>query len=273
MSLGYYPKGATILAPDQREPGFFYIIQRGLVQVGPHRFSGGSAVTLGPGECFSVGALVEKRPVSSPYTAVADTFCYALAAGDFYELLHRSSRAQDFATNHLTSMLRASRRLLKMNFSSVTAEQQAMARSLRSLIKRSPVSCEIETPIGEALRAIHQAKVGSIVVVSPQGAPMGIFTHHDAIDRVALAQADLTRPIAYVMTPHPLPAEASAHDAALAMARHGIRHVLVVDENRLIGIVTEHDLFTLQRVSMRQINEAIADASCATWSSTSKAAV
>lgn len=146
-----------------------------------------------------------------------------------------------------------------------------MARSLRSLIKRSPVSCEIETPIGEALRAIHQAKVGPIVVVSPQGAPMGIFTRHDAIDRVALAQADLTRPIAYVMTPHPLPAEASAHDAALAMARHGIRHVLVVDENRLIGIVTEHDLFTLQRVSMRQINEAIADASCATWSSTSKA--
>lgn len=47
--------------------------------------------------------------------------------------------------------------------------------------------------------------------------------------------------------------------------------LLVVDENRLIGIVTEHDLFTLQRVSMRQINEAIADAPCATWSPTSKA--
>jgi CBS domain-containing protein len=64
------------------------------------------------------------------------------------------------------------------------------------------------------------------------------------------------------MTPDPvtLPAEASAYEAALVMAQHGIRHIPVLDEERLVGVVTERDLFALQRVSMRQINRTINDA-------------
>ena len=64
------------------------------------------------------------------------------------------------------------------------------------------------------------------------------------------------------MTPAPrtLPAEASAHDAALLIAQHGVRHVPVVDGGRLIGVVTERDLFALQRIGIRSIHRDIADA-------------
>jgi CBS domain-containing protein len=58
--------------------------------------------------------------------------------------------------------------------------------------------------------------------------------------------------------PHTLPFSAHVQDAALAMAMHGIRHVLVVDaEEKICGMVSERDLFTLQRVGMRQIRESI----------------
>jgi CBS domain-containing protein len=51
---------------------------------------------------------------------------------------------------------------------------------------------------------------------------------------------------------------ANAHDAALAMAMHGIRHVLAVDEGgRLKGVVSERDLFKLQGAGLRQIRHAI----------------
>ncbi len=64
------------------------------------------------------------------------------------------------------------------------------------------------------------------------------------------------------MTPAPrtLPAEASAYDAALLIAQHGIRHVPVVDGRRLIGVVSERDLFALQRVGIRSIRRDIAGA-------------
>jgi CBS domain-containing protein len=41
------------------------------------------------------------------------------------------------------------------------------------------------------------------------------------------------------------------------MAKHGFRHVLVVEKGRLVGLVSEKDLFALQRVGLRQIGSAI----------------
>lgn len=263
LVLGYYPKDTVVLAPDRGAPVFFYIIQRGLVHISPAENELGApreVLALGPGECFSVGALLEKRPVTAPYVAAADTFCYQLTAGDFSTLIHRSALAQEFATNYLTSMLRESRQLLKIQFAGTATEQQAINRTLRSLIGRAPVSCRLETPIGVALRTMHEAKIGSIIVVTPGNEPLGIFTRHDILDRVALVRIDLERPIAVVMTavPHVISAEASVHDAALAMAHHGIRHLPVVDGGRLIGVVTERDLFALQRIAMREIRRTIA---------------
>ncbi|MEK6591825.1 MAG: DUF294 nucleotidyltransferase-like domain-containing protein, partial [Pseudomonadota bacterium] len=265
LSLGYYPKDSVILSPTAGEPQMFYIIQRGLVhlaQADDYDMSGGAVMTLGPGECFSVEALLEKRAVGSPYIAAADTFCHQLPAADFHAILHRSPRFQDFCTRYLSSLLHESRRLLKMHFSSNTSEQQAMNCALRTLVSSPVVSCAPQTQVGAALRSMQKERVGSVVVVSQQGGLAGILTRRDVLDRVVLAHCDLAQPIASIMTPAPvaLSAEASAYEAVLAMAQHGIRHIPVLDEGRLIGVVTERDLFALQRVSMRQINRTITTA-------------
>ncbi|MDH3439074.1 MAG: DUF294 nucleotidyltransferase-like domain-containing protein, partial [Betaproteobacteria bacterium] len=239
---------------------------RGLVQVAPFTANSVSSrvrLTLGPGECFSVGALLEQRPVTSAYLAAVDTFCYQLPIAVFTELMHRSPRFQDFATGYLASLLRDSRRLLKMQSASNASEEQAMNRALRSLLQRTPVTCSPETSIHDALRAMHDENVGSIVIVSENGTPAGIFTRHDALDRVALVKTDTGQPISDVMTspPQVISADASAYDAALVMAAHGVRHLPVLEEGRVIGVVAEHDVFTLQRISIRQIHRTIDDAS------------
>ncbi|MGE0557811.1 MAG: DUF294 nucleotidyltransferase-like domain-containing protein [Burkholderiales bacterium] len=263
LQLGYYPRGTVILDPAQSVPAVLHIIQRGAVQVVPFNIAHGDdvrPVTLGPGECFSVSALLEKRPVIAPYTAAADTFSYELPADRFPELLDRSPVFREFATRYLASMLRESRRLIQLNFTANSGEQQAMNRTLRSLVTREPVTCLPQTATGEVLRTMQQHKVGSVLVVDAEGRPQGIFTRHDVLDRVALAQSALTRPVSEVMTPDPLtlPAEASAYDAALLIAHRGIRHIPVCDSGRIIGVVTERDLFALQRVSVRAINRTIA---------------
>lgn len=265
VDLGYYPAGTVILDPARAEPALLYIIQRGTVQVLPFAAAhSGDAqpVSLGPGECFSVSALLEKRPVMAPYTATTDTFCYEFPAVHFSELLNRSAVFREFATRYLTAMLRESRRLIKMNFTAATGEQQAMNRPLRSLVKRPAVTCPPQTPVETVLRSMQTLKVGSILVVGETGHPLGIFTRHDVLDRVALARCDLSQPVSTVMTPDPqtLPADASAYEAALLIAHRGIRHIPVCDGGRLIGVITERDLFALQRVSLRAINQTITDA-------------
>jgi CBS domain-containing protein len=55
-----------------------------------------------------------------------------------------------------------------------------------------------------------------------------------------------------------LPLHATAGDAALAMAQRGIRHVVTVDDTgRVAGVVSERDLFGLQRLSVRELASTI----------------
>jgi CBS domain-containing protein len=263
--LGYYPKGTVILDTEQPPPLAFHIIQRGTVQLLPFNAAHSDdahPVHMGPGECFSVSAMLENRPVIAPYTAVADTFCYEMPAEHFPELLNRSPVFREYTTEFLASMLRESRRLIKLNYNAASGEQQTMSRTLRSLITRQPVTCIAETPLGDVLRTLQSRKIGSMLVTDGDERPVGIFTRHDVLDRVALSNCDLSKPISEVMTPNPLtlPAEASAYEAALLIADRGIRHIPVCDGHRLIGVVTERDLFALQRVSVRGIHRAIADA-------------
>ena len=264
LGLAYYPAGSVIVAPEAGPLQQLYIVQRGLVQLQPAAVyvSDGGIVTLGPGECFSVYALMEKRAVASPYTAADDTFCYQVPAAVFNELLHRSPRFQEFSLHYLRSLLQESRRLIKMHSASNASEQQTMNRALRDLIQRSPITCTADTPLETALRQIQQARIGSIVVTDTAMHPVGIFTRNDVLERVTLAGRPLSAAVSTVMTADPvtLPAEATAYQAALLIAAHGIRHVPVTDNGKLIGVVTERDLFAAQRVSVRGINRTIEQA-------------
>jgi CBS domain-containing protein len=80
--------------------------------------------------------------------------------------------------------------------------------------------------------------------------------------RVVLARADLHTPIAAFMTPHPvqLPSDAPAYEAALAMATHAIRHIPVVANNALVGVISERDLFAIQRHGLHYVSRTIATA-------------
>lgn len=134
--------------------------------------------------------------------------------------------------------------------------------SLNDLARRMPITCDEDTSVGVALARMHEARVGSILIVDMAGHPTGIFTRHDVLDQVALAGRSLTTPMAAVMTRDPLTleADATAYDAALLIARRGIRHVPVIERGVLTGVLTERDLFTAQRASLHGVNRSIAQA-------------
>ena len=262
LALGYYARGSVILSPSQGVARCLYIVQRGAVERRPEndRSGGTSVVTMG-GQ-FPFDAMIEKRAPRSTFTAVADTFCYQLDAAHFSELLERSSRLREYTSDYLGSLLRDSRRMLKVELAAGANDEQIANRPLNTLIKRPPVTCAPGTSIEEALRLMHEARVGSILVVDSTRGLVGILTRHDVLDRIALARRDLAEPVSSVMTPEPmrLNAEASAYEAALLIAREGIRHVPVVEGARVIGVVTERDLFALQRATLRTVRRTISEA-------------
>ena len=263
VSLGYFAKGTTILSPEMGAPRQFYIIQRGTVQAnqaGSVVLTEYSTMTLGPGESFPIGSISANRPATNNYIALTDSFIYQLPADDFLELMRISPVFHLFCTQYIASLLTQSRQQLQTTFSQRAGEQQTMTTPLSQLIKRDAVSVSPDTPTRAALEQMAELDIGCMVVTDEARQPVGVLTQSDLLPRVVLPAFDLDRPVSEVMTPEPftLAATATAYDAALEMATHRVRHVLVVDsQDRLLGLVSERDLFALQRIGLRQIRASI----------------
>lgn len=136
-----------------------------------------------------------------------------------------------------------------------------MHSPLSAIIRRVPVTVAPQASVREALRVMDECRIGSIIVAEPgTQVPVGIFTLQDLLRRIALQTGDLDQPVANVMTCEmvTLKPQATAYQAALTMARRGLRHLLVVDAaGRLVGVVSQNDLFALQRAGVAEISEEI----------------
>jgi CBS domain-containing protein len=266
VQLGYYARESEIVGPASGAVQKLFILKQGAVRGRPEsvaRSATGVDIVLGPGECFPLGALIGRRATAYSYRAQEDTFAYELADAEFRVLLERSPVFQRFCTEYLASLVDQSHRVLRAQLGEALADEGRMRAPLRSLVHHAPVSCAPATPIREVLRTMHAQRIGSMIVVDAGGVPQGIFTHPDVLERVTLAGVALEEPIARVMTPDPvvLPDDAPVYEAAVAMAKHGIRHIILVTDGRLTGVISERDLFTLQRASLRRAADRIRGAS------------
>jgi CBS domain-containing protein len=264
--LAFYPAGSTIVGPESGNVRYFYLIETGKVQArqaGEVTVTEYSILSLSPGESFPIGAVTAGRPSTNNYLAVEDTYCYQLPAPDFMRLMTASPEFSLFCTQYIASLLNQSRQQLQQQFAQRASEQQTLNSPLSGVGARAPLSITPETPVRVALETMSKAKVGSLVIAAADKKPVGIFTRSDLLDRVVLADLPHSAPISQAMSANPfmLEEQATAYDAMLAMATHGIRHVLVTDaEGHLTGVVSERDLFALQRVGLRQIRQTIEEA-------------
>ena len=262
LKLGYYARDSEIVGPASGAVARLYILKQGAVRGRPDsaaRSATGVDIVLGPGECFPLGALIGRRATAYSYRAQEDVFAFELEGDDFRALLERSPAFRRFCTDYLASLVDQSHRVLRAQLGEALADEGRMRAPLRSLVRHAPVSCPRSTTIREVLKAMQAQRVGSMIVADTDGVPRGIFTHPDVLERVTLAGMSLEEPISRVMTPNPivLPDDAPVYEAAVAMARHGIRHIVLVADGRLSGVISERDLFTLQRASLRRAADRI----------------
>jgi CBS domain-containing protein len=258
----YYAPGETVLAPDDGVVRELWLVRQGCVS--GHREAGRSAADAQyeAGELFPIDAAMGERAAAATYRATEDCFCLLLPVAQLHALAAESAPLADFLHRRVLNLLDESSRALQANYASQALAEQSLEAPLRSLARRAPVSVAPATPLAEALALMHATHVGSLLVLDTAGAAVGILTRHDILGRVALPQLPLATPIAQVMSApvHTLDAACTAQDAALLMSRHGMRHVPVTEAGRVVGIVSERDLFALQRLSITQISTALASA-------------
>ncbi len=261
LKLAYFARGRTITSPQAGVAPILYIVQGGMAR---GELEGGvpgqDRLEYAEGECFPLAAVMGKRPTVHRYEALEDTFCYEAGAATVLELARRSAPFLEFCSNRAGALLRQSYASLQAGYARSSTAEIPVTASLRELLRRPPVACLPGETLRGALQAMQAARVGSIIVADSAARPLGVFTERDLLRLSVEGRLDLDQPVSRYMTSpvQSLPAAANAAEAAVLMAQAGIRHVAVLEEGRLAGVLSERDLFALQRGSLHGIIDAIA---------------
>jgi CBS domain-containing protein len=126
-------------------------------------------------------------------------------------------------------------------------------------VMSSPVKTVLEhDSVEQAAKKMIANDLGSIIVTDIQGNPVGIITERDIVDRVVAenrvprkvkAEATMSRPVR-ITTP-----EADIKEAAESMRDHNIRRLVVMEEGKMIGIVSSKDIVEITPALLEMISE------------------
>jgi len=109
----------------------------------------------------------------------------------------------------------------------------------------SVASVQPETNVLDAAKAMNEAHVGSLVVLDGNGGLLGIFTERDVLRRVVAKSLDPEQTaVGDVMTKnvHTAPPETPLDDLRTLMREKHIRHVPIVADGKLAGMISIGDL-------------------------------
>lgn len=108
----------------------------------------------------------------------------------------------------------------------------------------SPLTIDSDKTIQEAARYMHDQHVGSLIV-KQNGKPVGIVTERDFTHKVLAKGLDQNKAkVADIMTSpfHSIDCHESVLDANKLMAKNKIRHLVVTENDEVVGILSVKDL-------------------------------
>lgn len=124
------------------------------------------------------------------------------------------------------------------------------------IINRNVIALPPASTVGDAVRLMAERHVGAVMIIEADKL-IGIFTERDVVTRVvARKHSPDTMTLAEVMTtsPHTVGPDDTALDALSRMSQHGFRHLPVVKDGKVIGMISVRDLYA---AVTRQLEEDI----------------
>ncbi|MEO1556017.1 MAG: DUF294 nucleotidyltransferase-like domain-containing protein [Pseudomonadota bacterium] len=221
-----------------------YVIQQGEVEITDE--TGVPLSLLGPRNSFGERALLRDEIAGRTATAVADTVLIVIPALTLFDLIKKHSSFAKFFDR------RRPTREDQRDLATMAVDQ---------LMSRKPIGCSPETTITTAAQLMHDHHISSLCI-SETDSFKGIVTLRDMNSRVVAGGADRNAPVASIMTEAPLTLgpKALVTDVLHLMVERGIGHIPIVEDDSVLGIVTQTDLTRAQAMSSADLVGRVAKA-------------
>lgn len=121
---------------------------------------------------------------------------------------------------------------------------EMFSEKIRNLPPQSPITAKLSDPLERVIALMAEKSLGCVVVVDG-AAVKGIFTERDVLLQLARSTIDLkAAKVTDYMTPDPEPIAPgdSVQAALLKMSEGGFRHLTVMENGRLVGVISVRDI-------------------------------
>lgn len=127
--------------------------------------------------------------------------------------------------------------------------ERTMAEIIRD---QHPLSMRPDASIADACAAMHQRRVGAVLVTDHNARLAGIFTGRDAVRCLAQARDARHTKLRDVMTTNPvtLTPEQTAMEALRMLDNCGFRHLPVCRDGKLVGVVSRYDFRAMEHARL-----------------------
>lgn len=211
-----------------------YVILDGEVEITTE--SGEIVSHLGSRNSFGERGLMRDHTTGTNARALSDGELLLLPADDFHAIIAANAGAHRFFTRGRTR-----------NDADATRPATLTETRVDQLMATDPVTCTADDTITMVAKLMRDHRISCLPVM--EGTRLaGIVTLHDINNRVAAEGLDTGLPVSRIMTANPetLPPSAIGSDVLQMMMERRFGHVPIVDQFRLVGIVTQTNLTRFQ---------------------------
>lgn len=243
LTARYFRRGTTIVAlgsPNQ----YVHILRSGGVDIIDAH--GSLADRDDPGSSFGLSSVLTGGPSLYQIVAHEDSLCLLLPAEEFRRLMAISSAFSQFFMKQHAGRVRATVAAVKVK----DAGSALLRTQVRELLKKAPITVGPDTTITEAARLMTVRSVSALLVTEGERL-IGILTDRDLRVKVVAGGMAASEPVSAIMTYDPvtIPGDRMAFEVAVEMTQSRFHHLPVVDEGRLLGMVTAGDLLRLEQAN------------------------
>jgi len=131
---------------------------------------------------------------------------------------------------------------------------------VKDVMSNKVITVSTDTPVSQTAMLMNINNIGSIIVTDTNGKPIGIITERDIVTRLVAqnlvpsaikAEKIMSSPVKTISP------NAELTEAARIMHRSGIRRLVVVSEDRLLGVVTSRDIIEITPSLVEIITEKV----------------
>lgn len=210
---------------------------------------------FGAGDWFGYRSVMRGGEVNLTVRALEDSLFYTISGTLFMQLLESYQRFASYFSEHKADRVRNALQELR------NTDNHAMITLHVSDLMKQPMLVAPNTTIQQVAQQMNENSSRTALVVNDEQHLAGIVTDADFRSIVAHG-LDIHRPVTEIMTAEPLTLAPNnqASEALLLMARRNIRHVPVIEQGKIVGVISATDLLRGQTHSAIYL---VADIYCA----------